>query len=61
VIAEHAHGGEGQHLHIEPRAGRLASSAASATPQSNPADSIYLRVVNGRRNPQIDRPSPSGN
>jgi hypothetical protein len=56
VIAERAHGGQGQHLHIEPRAGKLASSSAiAAAPQANPGDSIYLRVVNGRRNPQLGR------
>ena len=60
VIAERSHGGEGQHLHIEPRAGKLASSAAAA-PQPNPGDSIYLRVVNGRRNPQLGRSAPAGN
>jgi hypothetical protein len=50
VIAERAHGAQGSHLHIEPGLARLADRA---TPQADPGDNIYLRVVNGRRNPLI--------
>jgi hypothetical protein len=49
VIAERSHGGQGSHLHVEPRAGRLTGAPVEATDDSN----IYLRVVGGRRNPAL--------
>ncbi|HEY7901420.1 MAG TPA: hypothetical protein VIC25_09565 [Caulobacteraceae bacterium] len=59
ILAERAHGGEGEHLHVEPYADRLMvetpdPSAAGVAP-SDPGDSIYLRVVGGRRNPELTR------
>jgi len=42
-------GGQGSHLHVEPRAGRLTGAPVEATDDSN----IYLRVVGGRRNPAL--------
>jgi len=52
VFAEGAHGPEGSHLHIEPGAGRVTEHAAAET---TPADTVYLRVVGGRRNPVLAR------
>jgi hypothetical protein len=54
VIPEGAHGPEGSHLHIELGFAHLADRAG---PQPDPGDGIYLRVVNGRRNPLIPRPT----
>ncbi len=57
VFAEGTHGPEGAHLHIEP--GNLPFATASLDPPRRMAvravscDSIYLRVVNGRINPQL--------
>ena len=56
VIAEGAHGAQGSHLHIEPGLMHVAENAA---PEADPGDSIYLRVVNGRRNPLIPRSTRS--
>lgn len=56
VVAEQAHGPEGQHLHLEPNYGRVAAgeagTGASALRPVND-DNIYLRIVNGRRNPAL--------
>jgi hypothetical protein len=52
VIAERSHGGQGSHLHVEPKGGRLAAAAAQAPDDSN----IYLRVSGGRRNPALTQP-----
>jgi hypothetical protein len=52
VLAEGAHGPEGAHLHIEvARAGSAAALAPAARAAACPT--IYLRIVGGRRNPQI--------
>jgi hypothetical protein len=51
VIAERAHGGQGPHLHIEPR---FAGDARSVS-KTDPDDTIYLRIVGGRRNPILAR------
>jgi hypothetical protein len=56
VLAERAHGPEGQHLHLEPNYGRVSSSeAGSGASALRPTDddNVYLRVVNGRRNPAL--------
>jgi len=53
VIAEGPHGGQGPHLHIEPHFDRAAGSA----PKSAPDEVTYLRIVDGRRNPQLTRGS----
>jgi hypothetical protein len=52
VIAERSHGSQGSHLHVEPKAGRLAGGKTEAPDDSN----IYLRVVGGRRNPALSGP-----
>jgi hypothetical protein len=60
VIAERAHGAQGPHLHIEPGSGALALAApmvAPAAPVIDPADGVYLRVVDGQRNPVLARAS----
>lgn len=49
VFAERSHGAQGSHLHVEPKAGRLAGGKAEAPDDSN----IYLRVAGGRRNPAL--------
>ena len=56
VIAEAAHGPEGPHLHIEPRSD-LGAQQAPSPPND---DNIYLRIVGGRRNPQLARGSMVG-
>jgi hypothetical protein len=59
VVSEGAHGREGAHLHIE-----MASASAPLrepgptddarlAERANACDSIYLRVVGGRRNPRL--------
>ena len=53
VIAEGAHGGQGPHLHIEPRFDR----AASYIPKPASDDTIYMRIVDGRRNPKLSQTS----
>jgi len=53
VVAEGAHGPQGPHLHIEPG---FEGGAASA-PRAASDDTIYLRVVGGRRNPLLARTS----
>jgi hypothetical protein len=53
VVAEAAHGGQGPHLHIEPRFDRAARPAPKAVPD----DAIYARIVDGKRNPQLTRAS----
>jgi hypothetical protein len=61
VVAERAHGPEGAHLHIEVKPATLAVAARAAAPSCD-ADDIYLRVVNGRRNPRLacaDQPAAS--
>ena len=50
VLAERSHGAQGSHLHVEPKAGRLAGARAAAADDSN---NIYLRVAGGRRNPAL--------
>jgi hypothetical protein len=52
VFAERSHGAQGSHLHVEPKAGRLAGARAEAPDDSN----IYLRVSGGRRNPALGGP-----
>jgi hypothetical protein len=54
VLAEGVHGAEGSHLHIEP--GRAAASDdGPASSQTEPGDTIYLRIVDGRRNSLLGR------
>ena len=56
VLAERAHGPEGQHLHLEPNFGRVsASEAGGGASALRPTgdDNVYLRIVNGRRNPAL--------
>lgn len=53
VVAERAHGREGPHLHIEPAA--FGHGGALAEPARSSGDDIYLRVVNGHRNPLLSR------
>jgi hypothetical protein len=54
VLAEGAHGPEGSHLHIEPGSGWAAGApAADAAPKPDPGDSVYLRVIGGKRNPVL--------
>jgi hypothetical protein len=52
VFAEGAHGGQGSHLHVEPKAGHLARGG---DPQAPDDSNIYLRVSGGRRNPALDQ------
>ncbi|QUD86302.1 hypothetical protein [Phenylobacterium montanum] len=52
VLAEAAHGPEGPHLHIEPGAA-LAVGQAAAAEAAPPEPTIYLRIADGRRNPEI--------
>jgi hypothetical protein len=51
VVLEGAHGPQGPHLHIE-MASR--SDDAPAPDRINACESIYLRVVGGRRNPRLN-------
>jgi hypothetical protein len=53
VIAEGAHGAQGPHLHIE-TTGRAGAAPAVAAPVSDD-DTIYMRIVAGRRNPALGR------
>ncbi|MGH7024884.1 MAG: hypothetical protein ACREEB_15020 [Caulobacteraceae bacterium] len=53
VIAERAHGEQGSHLHIEPDFSHGSDAAMEAAPAAPDDSSIYLRVVNGRRNPLL--------
>ena len=51
VLAEGAHGSQGAHLHVE-----LVKNAPAQKAAAEPAeDSIYLRAVNGKRNPALLR------
>lgn len=52
VVAERAHGEQGPHLHIEPAA---YGNGRAVSPAPDSGDGIYLRVVNGRRNPLLSR------
>jgi hypothetical protein len=52
VVAEGAHGRQGSHLHIEPLMG-----AGAPAPGAAQDDTIYLRIVAGRRNPALSPPS----
>jgi hypothetical protein len=56
VLAEGAHGPEGQHLHLEPNYGRVSASEVgtgeSALRPTND-DNVYLRIVGGKRNPSL--------
>jgi len=52
VLAEGAHGGQGAHLHVELI--KTAPVAAQAAPEPV-EDTIYLRAVNGKRNPELTR------
>jgi len=53
VVAERAHGREGPHLHIEPAA--YGHGGGLAEPARSSGDDVYLRVVNGHRNPLLSR------
>jgi len=53
VYAEAAHGNEGQHLHLEPNYGRASVSSGDSALKPLADDTVYLRVVNGRRNPTL--------
>ena len=55
VLVEAAHGPEGPHLHIEVGDGLGAGSSRRVAGVIGPSvcDSIYLRVVDGRRNPRL--------
>ena len=56
VIAERAHGAQGSHLHIE----SSFAHGVTPAPQGEADDSsIYLRVVNGKRNPLLVHASHS--
>jgi hypothetical protein len=51
VLAEGAHGSQGAHLHVE-----LIKNAPARKAAAEPVeDTIYLRAVNGRRNPELLR------
>ncbi len=53
VFAEGAHGREGQHLHLEPNYGRASLASADSALKPITDDTVYLRIVNGRRNPAL--------
>ena len=55
VLVEAAHGPEGPHLHIEIGDGLGVSSTRTIrdAPEADVCDSIYLRVVDGRRDPRL--------
>ena len=57
VLAEGAHGSQGAHLHVELVKNAPARKAAPPEPAE---DSIYLRAVNGRRNPELMRRRGAG-
>ncbi|MDR3510272.1 MAG: hypothetical protein P4L73_01440 [Caulobacteraceae bacterium] len=50
VLAEGPHGAQGPHLHIEPTGAR---AAAPPTRTTVACASIRLRIIGGRRNPQL--------
>jgi hypothetical protein len=50
VLAEGAHGAQGPHLHIEPAGVRTRPSPPKAAVACN---TIYVRIVRGRRNPLL--------
>ena len=51
VLAEGAHGSQGAHLHVE-----LIKNAPAQKIAAEPVeDTIYLRAVNGKRNPELTR------
>jgi len=50
VVAEGAHGAQGPHLHIEPR---TAPPVALAAQTAVSCDTIHLRIVRGRPNPEL--------
>jgi hypothetical protein len=54
VLAEGVHGEQGPHLHIEP-AKTGASDDGPAPSQTEPSETIYLRIVGGRRNSLLGR------
>jgi hypothetical protein len=60
VVSENAHGLQGPHLHLEVASGSDALRRAppkddsDAVERVNACDSIYLRVVGGRRNPRLN-------
>ena len=56
VLAEGAHGAQGAHLHVE-----LIKNAPAQKVAAEPVeDTIYLRAVNGKRNPALLRRRGSG-
>jgi hypothetical protein len=56
VLAEGAHGSQGAHLHVE-----LIKNAPAQKVAAEPVeDTIYLRAVNGKRNPALLRRRGSG-
>jgi len=57
VLAEGAHGSQGAHLHVELIKNAPAQQAA---PPEAVEDTIYLRAVNGKRNPELMRRRGSG-
>lgn len=56
VLAEGAHGAQGAHLHVE----LAKTSATQKVAPEAVEDTIYLRAVNGRRNPELLRRRGSG-
>ena len=56
VLAEGAHGAQGAHLHVE-----LVKTAPAQKAAAEPVeDTVYLRAVNGKRNPALLRRRGSG-
>lgn len=53
VFAEGAHGPQGPHLHVEPN----AALAGDPRPAAVDDETIYSRIVGGRRNPLLERAS----